>query len=89
MFPQYADSYKSRKRAKAREADRIGKLEQELAGVKKFVVEALSQRSSQSQEDPPLENSQRRSSVASTEVQVDDHAVLDDAPPVPDRKSVV
>ena len=82
-FPQYAKSYRSRKRARDREADRIGRLAQELAGVKKFVVEALSQRSSQSQENPPLENSQRRSSVASTEVQVDDHGVLDDAPPAP------
>ena len=79
-FPEYVDSYKSRKRAKDREADRIGKLEQELAGVKKIVAKALSQRSSQSREDPPLEYSQRRSSQASTEVHVDDHALLDDAP---------
>ena len=48
--------------------------------MKKFVEEALSQRSSQSHEDPPLENSGRRSSQASTEVLVDDHTVLDDAP---------
>ena len=80
-FPECADSYRSRKRRKDREADRLGKLENELAGVKK-VVEALSQRSyHQSHEDfPLLENSQRRSSVASTEVQV--HDQLQDVAPI-------
>src|SRR5664279_304177 len=75
-FPESNDySYRSRQRKKDREADRIGKIEADLAGMKK-VVEALSQqRSSQPQEDPALDNnnSQRRSSVASTEVRADDH----------------
>ena len=82
-FPESNDySYRSRQRKKDREADRTGKIEADLAGMKK-VVEALSQqRSSQPQEDPALDNnnSQRRSSVASTEVRADDHALMDDAP---------
>jgi len=45
-FPEYDDSYRSRKRNQDREADRLGKIEAELAGMKKLVVEALSQRSS-------------------------------------------
>ena len=91
-FPEYADSYRSRQRKKDREAaleaDRIGRVEAELARMNK-VVEALSQnRSSQPQEDNALDNiSARKSSVASTELQADDHTLLDDAP-VPPRYPV-
>ena len=48
--------------------------------MKKMVVALSQQRSSQPQEDPPLDIlSQRKSSVASTEVHVE-HALLEDAP---------
>jgi len=84
-FPEYDDSYRSRKRKKDREADRIGKIEAEVARMK-TAMEALSQRSSQPQEDPALDNSQRRSSVAST--QADDHTLLLENAPAPPRYPV-
>ena len=52
----------------------------------KTAMEALSQRSSQPQEDPALDNSQRRSSVAST--QADDHTLLLENAPAPPRYPV-
>ena len=56
----------------------------ELTTVKKLVEELCQQSSSRPQEDPALDiNSQRRSSVASTEVPVDENALIDDAPAPP------
>jgi len=56
----------------------MGKIESDLAGMKKLMEAISQQRSSQPQEDPAaLDNSQQRSSVAST---ADDHALIDDAP---------
>ena len=69
-FSQHEDryGYKSRKRKKDWDGDRIGNLEHEVAGMRK-IVEDLQHSSSRRQEDPAaLDNSQRRSSVASTEL---------------------
>ena len=92
-FPESNETYRSRQRKKDREADRIGKIEADLAGMKKMVEELSRQRSSEPLEDPPTENnSQRKSSVASTEVRADDHVLQDDAPaphyPVDDVKDM-
>ena len=38
-FPEYDDTYRSRQRKKDRDADRLGKIETELAGMKKVVEE--------------------------------------------------
>ena len=38
-FSEHIDSYRSRKRKKDREGDRIGKLERKLAGMQKIVQE--------------------------------------------------
>jgi len=79
-FPEHVETYRSRERRKNREKDRIQRIESDLAGVKKSLEEIKSQRSSQPHEDQlQLENSQRRSSVASTELPDDDRA-MDDAP---------
>jgi hypothetical protein len=84
-FSQHEDpyGYKSRKRKKDREADQIGKIERELANMKRMMHQLSQGGGSRLQEDPALDlNSQRRSSVASTEVPADEHdaRIIDDAP---------
>jgi hypothetical protein len=84
-FSQHEDpyGYKSRKRKKDQEADRIGKVEHELADMKRMMHQLSQGGGSRLQEDPALDlNSQRRSSVASTEVLDDEHdaRIIDDAP---------
>ena len=73
--------YKSRKRKRDREADRLANVERELTTMKNIVEEIRQQSSSRPQEDRTLDiNSQQRSSVASTEVPADENALIDDAP---------
>jgi hypothetical protein len=84
-FSQHEDlyGYKSRNRKKDRETDRIGKVERELADMKRMMHELRQGGSSRPQEDPGLDiNSQWRSSVDSTEVLADEHdaRMIDDAP---------
>ena len=82
-FLQYDDSYRSRQRKKDREADRISRVEQDLADLKNLMQEIRQRPSSSTHpqaDDPALDLSQRRSSVASTEVRANDQALLDDAP---------
>jgi hypothetical protein len=84
-FSQHEDlyGYKSHKRKKDRETDRIGKVERELADMKRMMHELRQEGSSRPQEDPALDiNSQRSSSMASTEVPADEHdaQMIDDAP---------
>jgi hypothetical protein len=84
-FSQHEDlyGYKSCKRKKDREADRIGKVECELADIKRMMHQLSQGGSSRPQEDPAWDlNSQRRSSMASMEVPADEHdaRMIDDAP---------
>jgi hypothetical protein len=84
-FSQHEDpySYKSRKRKKDREADRISKVERELADMKRMMHQLSQGGGSRLQKDLALDlNSQRRSSMASTEVLADGHDawIIDDAP---------
>jgi hypothetical protein len=84
-FSQHEDlySYKSRKRKKDQEADRIGKVERELADMKRMMHQLSQGGGSWPQDDPALDlNSQQRSSMASTEVPADEHdaRIIDDAP---------
>jgi hypothetical protein len=84
-FSQHEDpyGYKSHKRKKDQETDRIGKVEHELADMKRMMHELFQGGSSRPQEDPALDiNSQRRSSMASTKVPADEHdaQMIDDAP---------
>jgi hypothetical protein len=79
---KYPYGYKSRKRKKDREADRIGKVERELADMKSMIHQLSQGGGSRLQEDPALDlNSQQRSCVASTEVPADEHDawIIDDA----------
>jgi hypothetical protein len=83
-FSQHEDpySYKSHKRKKDREADRIGKVERELANMKRMMHQLSQGGRSRLQEDPALDlNSQGRSSMASMEVPADKHDawIIDDA----------
>jgi hypothetical protein len=67
-FSQHEDpyGYKSHKRKKDRKADRIGKVERELAEMKRMMHQLSQGGGSQPQEDPTLDlNSQRRRSMAS------------------------
>jgi hypothetical protein len=84
-FSQHEDpyGYKSHKKKKDREADRIGKVERELADMKRMMHQLSQGGGSRLQEDPAFDlNSQRRSSVAFTEVPADEHdaRTIDDAP---------
>jgi hypothetical protein len=84
-FSQHEDpyGYKSRKRKKDREADQIGKVECELADMKRMMHQLSQGGGARLQEDPALDlNSQRRSSMAFTEVPADEHdaRIIDDAP---------
>jgi hypothetical protein len=67
-FSQHEDpyGYKRRKRKKDWKADRIGKVEHELADMKRMMHQLSQGGGSRLQEDPALDlNSQQRSSVAS------------------------
>ena len=70
-------------RKKDREADRISRVEQDLADLKNLMQEIKQRPPSSTHpqaDDPALDLSQRRSSVDSTEVRADDQALLDYAP---------
>jgi hypothetical protein len=84
-FSQHKDpyGYKSHKRKKDREEDQIGKVEHELADMKRMMHQLSQGDRSRPQEDPALDlNCQRRSSMASTELPADEHdaRIIDDAP---------
>jgi hypothetical protein len=74
--------YKSHKRKKDREADRISNVEHELSNMKRMMHELRQRGSSRLQEDLALDiNSQQRSIMASTEVPADEYdaQTIDDA----------
>ncbi|KAK1617525.1 hypothetical protein QYE76_023042 [Lolium multiflorum] len=79
-FPQDNDlySYRSHKRKKGRDADRVGRLESELFEVKQIVHELVKERSTWLHEDrgANVGSQQRRSSVASTEAPAGANAPL-------------
>jgi hypothetical protein len=90
-FSQHEDpyDYKSRKRKKDHEADRIGKVEHELADMKSMIHQLSQEGRSRLQEDPALDlNSQRRSSVASMEVPADEHEAPGSRYPVDDVREM-
>ena len=85
-FPEHEDTYRSRQRKKDREANRFMMFERALREQQKQLDE-LKQKTSQGKQSPvdcsAAAPSQRKSSVASTELQADDHALMDDAPTMP------
>ena len=70
-FPDDADSYRSRGRKKAEEADRLKQIEDRLTRQQQ-ILDSLTTREAQRHEDPSQQDSgppsQRKSSVASTEL---------------------
>ena len=81
-FPECADSYRSRARKKKKGEERLAELEQKVQQLMELNQQKLSQQqpSEQQLEDPQAnaDRSQLKSSVGSTQLEVDAHYAVDD-----------